>query len=214
MKIVKLNEKNIKKSVEFLKSGKSVVYPTDTAYGLAVNAADGKAVKNLYRIKGRDFKKPVHVVVNSINQAKKFVQFNPLAEKLFKKFLPGALTLVLEVKSGITNLESWMILSAGTQTLGIRMPKNQTARALVKGLGRPITATSANVSKKPACYSVAEVTEQFKHRRIRPDLILDAGQLPKIRPSTIVAFTSQSVKILRQGPISKKRILTVCAERR
>ncbi|MCL5435599.1 MAG: L-threonylcarbamoyladenylate synthase [Patescibacteria group bacterium] len=215
MKISKCNEQSIQAAVRTLKAGGCVVFPTDTAYGLAVDATNKKAVRRLYRIKGRNFNKPVHVVVSSLAQAKKLVRFTPLAERLFKKFLPGALTLVLPLKYNSPSpplklrggRRGLWILSAGTGTLGIRMPNNHVASALVKKFGRPITATSANVSGESVCYSAAAVVAQFKGRKFQTEMILDSGRLPKVKPSTIVAIKQQSVKILREGPISRKQIL-------
>src|ERR1700688_3788989 len=77
-----------------LRAGKAVAYPTDTSYGLAVDAGNVAAIKKLYQIKGRDFKKPVHVVVPAVAYAKKIVDWNNSASKLVKKFWPGALTIV------------------------------------------------------------------------------------------------------------------------
>jgi len=229
--MVKFDKQGVDQAVFLLRQGKSVVFPTDTAYGLAVDATNIEAVRKLYLIKGRSFNKPVHVIVNSLKQAKKLALFNSLAEKLFRKFLPGPLTLVLPLRPPFhlplmrgrkrgghrrksEALSAIKLLSAGTGTLGVRMPKNRIALSLVRGLGRPITATSANISGQPACYLVAEVTAQFEKSRIKPDLILDSNKLPRVKPSTVVDLTGQSVKILRQGPISKKQIFQTCAEKR
>lgn len=222
MQNVKADKKGFALAVACLKHGDGVVFPTDTAYGLAVDATNFSATKKLYQIKGRNFNKPVHVVVGSLKQAKMLVRFTPLAEKLFKRFLPGALTIVLPLKynnpSSPLKLrgerEVLWLLSAGTGTLGIRMPNNRTALTLVRKLGRPISATSANVSGSPACYSADEVVAQFKKRKHKPRIILDVGRLPKVKPSTIVAFAPSFAKILREGPISRKQILQACAEKR
>jgi L-threonylcarbamoyladenylate synthase len=222
MKILQCNQQNIKAAVKVLKSGGCVVFPTDTTYGLAVDALNLQAVKRVYRIKGRNFNKPIHVVVGSLSQAKQLVSVNYQAKKLCKKFLPGALTIVLPIKyqsfSSTDKLGKKMLalrlLSAGLGSLGIRMPKNKIALDLVRKLNSPITATSANISGRPACYSAEEVIVQFKNRKYRPDIILDAGRLLKVKPSTVVACNGQSVKILRVGPVSSKQILKICAEKR
>ena len=206
MKIVKADSNGIESAVNYLTQGKAVVYPTDTAYGLGVDATNLKAVKQLYKIKGRSFKKPVHVVVSGLAMAKKYAKFDRVTEKLFKKFLPGPLTLVLE--SRIWNMEYGKILSAGSDTLGIRMPDNRIALALVKKLGRPITTTSANLSGGPTPYAVADSISQFKNKKQRPDLYLDAGRLPPQKPSTIVKVSKDKIKILRKGPIGLRKIQT------
>lgn len=225
MRTVKSDKKNFLLAVQYLQAGKSVVYPTDTAYGLAVDATDAAAVKRLYRLKGRTFKKPVHVVVASLAMAKKYAKFDGKAERVFKKFLPGRLTLILPQKfstspglrppipwasgRGRGEVESWKLLSAGTGTLGIRMPKNRAALSLVRKLGRPMTTTSANLAGASTCYSARAVAAQFKNQKYQPDLILDAGRLKKIKPSTIVDLTGKSVKILRRGPVSEQSLKKV-----
>lgn len=193
----------IKKAVEVLKAGGTVVYPTDTAYGLAVDATNSKAVEKLYRLKGRDFNKPVHVIM----PAKDFhtVQYGSLAKKLIKKYWPGPLTIVLPLKA---KGASWQKLSAGTKTLGIRYPDNKIAQSLVESLNKPITTTSANISGKLVCYSIGEVKKQFEKSKIKPDFYINGGKLPKVLPSTIVSLV-EGVKIIRGGPISEKEIKRV-----
>ena len=192
-------------AIKYLQEGKAVVYPTDTAYGLGVDATNLKAVKQLYKIKGRSFKKPVHVVINGLAMAKKYAKFDRVAEKLFKKFWPGPLTLVLE--SRIWNTEYGKILSAGAATIGIRVPNNRFALELVKRFGKPITATSANISGGKTPYTIQDVLSQFQDKKYQPDLCVDAGKLPFIKPSTIVSFDEKGkLKVLREGPLSLHEI--------
>ena len=118
-----------------LKKGKAVVYPTDTSYGLAVDAGNIKAVKKLYQIKGRKFNKPVHVVVPSMSYAKRITVWNKATEKLSRGFWPGALTLVVPVGAGLGRpsqisgaqarplQKSLLLLSANTGTIGLQCPK-------------------------------------------------------------------------------------------
>ena len=214
MKLVKPSQKQIFFAVKSLKAGKVIVYPTDTSYGFAVDAMNAKAVKKLYRLKGRNFGKPIHVVVASLAMAKKIAKFDRRAEKIFKKFLPGALTIVLAIKTPSNSpfergRKISKLLTAGTGKIGIRMPKNKVALELVEKFGRPITATSANISGKPATYSAQSIKKQFKYRKLKPDLILDAGRLPRVKPSTVLDLTGKRVKILRQGPVNLKEIKKV-----
>lgn len=202
MIIIDYQKKNrraiIRVCVDALKLGKAVAYPTDTSYGLAVDTANIKAIKRLYRIKGRDFHKPVHVVVPSVAYAKKIVKWNSAASRFAKKFWPGALTLVLVLSAKCLVLRR---LSAGTGYLGIRMPKNKIALDLVKHLKRPITATSANRSGRKDCYSADDIISGFKLSKFKPDIIINAGKLPKRKPSTIVKVDGRRLSILRQGLI-------------
>ena len=197
---------NLAAAVKILKAGGTVVYPTDTAYGLAVDATNVKAVQKLYKLKGRNFKKPVHVIPPSRGSLSKLIKLNPASKALIDSLMPGALTLVLPLKA---KGKSWQMLSANTGTLGIRRPKNKTALDLAWALGRPITTTSANVSDKPNCYSVAEVEEQFKNSKNKPDFYLDGGKLKKTKPSTVALVDKEYVRILRQGPVTEKQIYNV-----
>ncbi|MDR3642518.1 MAG: L-threonylcarbamoyladenylate synthase [Candidatus Doudnabacteria bacterium] len=201
----------IEAAVKALKAGKAVAYPTDTSYGLAVDATNIKAINNLYQIKERGFNKPVHIIVPSLAYAKKITIWNKAAAELAKKFLPGPLTLVLELKVKSGKLET---LSANTGTIGIRIPDNNVARDLSKKSGRPITATSANPPNHVGgddSYSAEDIVKQFKNKEFRPDIIINAGRLPKRKPSTMVRVFDDVVKILREGPISEKQILKVIA---
>lgn len=203
----KHHKKIIVAAVAALRAGRAVVYPTDTSYGLAVNAGNNQALQKLYKIKQRRPNQPIHVVAPSLSYAKGLVVWNKFAEKLAKKFWPGPLTLVLPIKTKNSALAE---ITGGTGTLGLRMPKNDIALDLAKALGEPITATSANPSKHLAggfdSYSTASVISQFNKQKHRPDIIIDAGKLPKHKPSTMVKVFDDVYKILRHGPITEKQI--------
>lgn len=207
MRVEKIGKKAVLQAVNILKQGGCVAYPTDTAYGLAVDASNSRAVRRLFSvIKGRDFKKPIHVCVSSYEQAMNISHFDQNSEKIFKKFMPGALTLVLPMTaSGI----SWRMLSAGSGTIGVRLPDHPVAQALAQGLGKPITATSANPSGGTTPYSVFSIVRQFARQKLRPDLVIDGGRLSVRRPSTLCAVINGRVTILRKGPVSLRAIKAV-----
>lgn len=211
----KYHKKIINACAAAIKSGKVVAYPTDTSYGLAADGTNIKAIKKLYLIKERQSGKPVHVVVPSISYTKKIAGWNKAAGKLAKKFWPGALTLVLKFKIKNSKLK---ILLAGTGYLGLRMPNNKIALDLAKALGRPITATSANPSAEKSggydSYSAKDIVNQFNQKKHQPDIILDAGKLPKRKPSTVVKiFNNHQIAILRDGPISENKIKKILKEK-
>jgi L-threonylcarbamoyladenylate synthase len=201
------HKKIIEACVKALKAGKTVAYPTDTSYGLAVDATNIKAIKKLYQVKGRSFNKAVSVVLPSVAYAKKIVKWDASVQKLAKKFWPGALTLVLGIKYKVLSINTLQRLSARTGFLGIRMPKNHIALDLSGILKKPITATSANVAGEPDCYSAAEIIEQYKNQKHKPDIVINAGKLPKRKPSTLVKIDADKIEILRHGPISERQIL-------
>lgn len=205
MQIIKYNKLRhkeiIRECVAALRAGKTVVYTTDTSYGLAVDATNIKAIRKLYKVKGREFSKAVSVVVPGVTYAKKITSLDSVSSKLIKKFWPGALTLVLPLKTKNPALQK---LSAGTNYLGLRMPDNQIALDLPRGLKKPITSTSANVAGMPDCYSVNVILKQYSRKKIKPDLIINAGKLPKQKPSTIVKVENQKIILIRKGPVKIK----------
>lgn len=190
-----------------LRQGRVVAFPTDTSYALGVDATNPRAVLRLYRIKERTFRKPVHVVVPSLSYARRLTVWPAAARLLARTFWPGPLTLVLPLKSKDPCLKK---LSGGTGYLGLRFPRHRFARSLCQKLGRPVTATSANPSGQRSggvdSYSATEVLSQFLGKRHRPDVVIDAGRLPRRKPSTVVRVDGSSVVILRAGPISARRI--------
>lgn len=202
------NHKNIIRAVTLaLKHGKVVAYPTDTSYGLAVDITNKKAVDLLYKIKDRPKKQPIHLVVSSVSEAKKISVWNKYADKLAKNFWPGALSLVLPLASKSISIAQF---SGGTGTIGLRMPDNKIAMDLVKALGRPMPAVSANPAGKNAgvdSYSAQAIIDQFDKQKYKPDIIINAGRLPKRKPSTLIAISDDgNHTILRHGPITETKI--------
>ncbi len=197
-----------------LKHGKVVAYPTDTSYGLAVDPTNPVALRKFYKIKERTTKKPVHIVVASVAQAKKYVVWNKFAQKVASKFWPGQLSLVLPINTLAFESKHNGFLksfSAGTGTLGLRVPKNQIALDIVKSLKRPITATSANPSAHLSggydSYSAEDIIKQFSKQKHKPDIIIDAGRLAKRKPSTLIKINDDGTfEVLRKGPITEKQI--------
>jgi len=204
MKIIKIDLENpdqeiIKKATNVLRGGGIVVYPTDTAYGLGVNALDKKAVKKVCELKGRSFSKPTHVVVHDWKMIEELSITNDSAKKLYDKFLPGPLTIILPKKKVVPD-----ILTANLSTLGVRIPNNQVTKKLSSLFPFPYTTPSANKSGGKTPYSIDDVKEELDVEKI--DLVLDAGKLPLTLPSTIVDLTTTFAKVLREGPISKDQI--------
>lgn len=192
----------IKRAAEVLKQGGVVVYPTDTAYGIAVDALNDDAVKKLYRIKGRESTKPTHIIVPNWSWFEVLTYPNETARKLYDGLLPGPLTIVLKKKQVVPN-----ILTGGLPTLGIRIPDYNVTRLISKYFNAPYTTPSANKSGVKTPYSVKDVMNELDVGKV--DLILDAGKLPTTPPSTIVDLTGKRPKILREGPVNSKQIKSV-----
>ena len=141
--------------------GHIYLYPTDTIYGLGVDATDAEAVSQLFELKGRNENKPISIVVSDLKMAETYAEVTLLAKKLAKKFLPGKLTIVLTAKDALASA-----ITAGTGTVGIRIPNHPVPLQLVRDIGKPITATSANVADMPTLHSVPEILEQFGEKKI------------------------------------------------
>jgi L-threonylcarbamoyladenylate synthase len=207
MVILKYNQKYHKQIMrscaDALCDGKVLAYPTDTSYGLAVDATSAKAIKKLYKIKGRLSNKPVHIIVPSLVYAKGIAVWNKIAQKLARKFWPGPLTLVLELRSRKQELKT---LSAGTGYIGLRMPDNKIALDLAKYLKQPITTTSANISGSYDSYSAANIIKQFQKGKYKPDIVINAGVLPKRKPSTVIKTIENKIEVLRPGPIAENKL--------
>lgn len=194
-KILKISSKNfkevVKEIIKFIKKGKILVLPTDTVYGLITAATNKKAVEKLFKIKKRTFGKPIPIFVKNIKAAKEIVFIDKDQEKFLKKVWPGRVTVVLKKKKKIK------IFGVKSETIGLRIPKYRLINTLFKKINLPLTGTSANLSGTPASGNIKEVLIQFKDQKYQPDLIIDAGNLPKRKPSKIIDLTVLPPKILR-----------------
>ncbi len=187
----------LRRAARLIAKGKVIVCPTDTGYALTANALDPKAVVRVFNLKGRSYSNPIHVAVSSLEAAEKYAHINKAAQYLARSFLPGALTLVLPKKEIIPSL-----LVAGRDTIGIRIPDNRVILTLAAMTELPLTATSANISGKPAPYSVQEVVGQLGEAIENVALILDQGPLATRELSTIVDLSVSPPQLLRQGRVS------------
>lgn len=182
----------IRKAIKAVSEGKIIVCPTDTVYGLAADAANKGAVGKLFRIKKRRAGKPIPIFVKNIKTAKRLALIDKKQEKFLAKVWPGKITVVLKRKKGLK------INGVDKKTIGLRIPKYRLINVLLEKINRPLTGTSANISGKPASTKINEVVRQFKNKKYRPDLFIDAGNLPRSRPSKIIDLTGKKPKILRE----------------
>lgn len=185
----------LKRALAILLAGGVVAYPTDTAYGLAVDATNEEAIGKIFVLKRR-VQKPLPVLVANLTMAKRYVRFTPFTEKLAKEHWPGRLTLILPFRN---TLPAALIL--GKPGLAVRQSSQPVAEALVHGIDRPITCTSANLSGKGVLYSGQEVARHFENEPVQPDFILDGGEIPVEPPSTIVDCLQDVPAVVRQGSV-------------
>lgn len=195
MDVVRLNPAGIRRATAVLRAGGVVVVPTETSYALAADATNRTAVARIRMLKGRG-RKPMAVMAASSATVSRFFQMDPLSARLARRHWPGPLTLVLPARD--VRLARSALGSGGK--VGVRVPGLPAARALCARLGRALVATSANISGKPACRSKRAFLAQFRGRN-HPDLFLDAGALPRRRPSTVIRVSGRRFVVLRSGPI-------------
>lgn len=204
METIKLDAGNVSecaiRAARVLRAGGIIVYPTDTLYGLGADALSDEAVAKIYAIKGREGRKPMHAIVADMNMAEKYAEVNDSVRTLAKGLSKGQLTFILKKKNAQSGI------AKDINTFGFRIPDNDFCIALLGEFGGPITATSANKSdEKPEC-SVEKILAQLEDAARHIGLMIDAGELPERKPSTVVDVSSGEAVILRDGAISAAEI--------
>ncbi|MDP3052675.1 MAG: L-threonylcarbamoyladenylate synthase [bacterium] len=195
--LIKINPKNpdrkiIRKVAKIIKKGGLVIFPTDTVYGFLANARNEKAVGQIFKIKKRPKTKPLAIFVKDLKMAKKYAFVNEKQEKFLKKNWPGKITVILKSKNNLPKG-----LAAKNKTTGIRIPDYKLIYLLFEKIDFPLAQTSANISGGEATTKIREVLRQFASKRIKPDLIIDAGNLPKNKPSKIIDLTKEKPLTIR-----------------
>lgn len=195
----------IGRGIAVLKKGGVIAFPTDTVYGLGAAISSTTAVGRVYTIKKRPHDQALPILLASIEQiAEVAIDVPAIAWLLAKRFMPGGLTLVLKKSAKVPTM-----VAGGGDTIAVRVPDHPVPVALIRGLGEPITGTSANLSGLPAAKTAAEVRAQLGSH---VNYIIDAGPAPKGVESTIVDVTGDSPVVLREGAISRAEIERACLQ--
>ncbi|MFZ5438202.1 MAG: L-threonylcarbamoyladenylate synthase [Patescibacteria group bacterium] len=201
MQILKLDKNNqpqiIDQACQVLANGGIVIYPTETVYGVGVDATNFQAVEKLLAYKSRREGKPLSVAVTSQEMAEQYVILTEQAKKFYQRFLPGPYTIVSQGKNQVAPA-----VESEFGTLGIRIPDYPLITNLVKEFGKPITSTSANGSDKKRPYQIQDIFDNLsKKQKNLIDLVIDAGVLPPNEPS-IVIDTTLSTPLEVRGQLS------------
>lgn len=189
-------DKEIKTAIEIFKNGGIVIFPTDTAIGIGCRIDSGKAVRRLLKIRKRPENKPILALVDSVEMAQNYLFPIPkkVKDELIKPYWPGKLTILL--KCNIDKIPS--IVRGGGNSLGVRFPNNQTLLRIIKGVGIPIVAPSANFSGEKTPYSFEDLNpELVKHA----DYVLNGIVGLEKNVSTIIDCTVTPWKIIREGSV-------------
>ncbi len=190
---------NILKAAQILKSGGIVVFPTETVYGLGADATNPLAVAKIFEVKKRPRFDPLIVHVSSVEEALSLWKETPaVTHRLVKTFWPGPLTLILPKNDKIPD-----IVTAGLPSVAVRMPNNETALSLIRALGKPVAAPSANLFGYTSSTTAEAVAEDFEDK---VDLILDGGPTKVGIESTVLKIEKNSVTLLRPGGINVEEI--------
>ncbi len=190
-------------AAQLLAQGRLVAFSTETVYGLGADATNGEAVAAIFAAKGRPRFNPLIVHVAGLEAARRQGIFNPLAEKLAERFWPGALTLVLPRAPDATVS---LLVSAGLDSVALRVPSHPVAAALLAAADRPIAAPSANASGRITATSAAPVATELGGK---VDMILAGGATPLGLESTVIGFDGGRAVLLRPGAIAREEIEAV-----
>jgi len=193
-----LSEGDFDQILSFLRSGGVIGFPTDTAYGLGADPFQESAIRRIFEIKGRPESKPILVLVDSMDMLQQVVDssnVSDIAGLLASRFWPGPLTMILPALGTVPRL-----VTAGTATIGVRWPVAGFATQLVRALGRPITATSANKSGQPSTATADQVRAQLG---MDLEMLIDGGVLTAPQGSTLIDLTQTRPTIVREGPVSR-----------
>lgn len=197
METIRFEEEDIDVVAELLMEGSVVAFPTDTVYGLGIVYDDEAALSALKKAKGRPETKPIPTMIGKIDQLNQVAVVSDSAKRLAEAFMPGAITLIMKKKEEVPGY-----VTNGLDTIGVRMPDDEFVCALIEKCGKPLLVTSANKSGEETGLCDEQVLSQL-------DGDIDAivlGEAKGKLASTIVDVSTEEVKILRAGPITKEQI--------
>jgi L-threonylcarbamoyladenylate synthase len=199
MEIIKLGTPNsITEAIKILRKGGIIIYPTETCYGVGVDATSTIAVSKLLKYKKRPEGKAISIGCTSQKMASKYVEINKTAENLYENFLPGPVTIISKSKKKVDKR-----LESENGNLGIRISSHPYITNVIRLLGTPVTTTSANSAGKKTPYSIDDILENLsQNQKEMIDLIIDAGELPKNLASTVIDTTTEDLRTYRYGAIN------------
>jgi len=182
--------RQVNRVVESLRQGGVIAYPTDTIYGIGCDIFNRKGVRKIYQIKQRDPRKPFSFICADLSDVSNYAQVSNFAYKIMRRHLPGPYTFVLEATRAVPDL-----LTTRQKTVGIRIPDNPIAQAIVRELGHPLVTTSANISGDHVMNDPADINE---HLGRMLEMVVDGGVLPG-DPSTVISLIDDRIEVLREG---------------
>ncbi|HOZ55402.1 MAG TPA: L-threonylcarbamoyladenylate synthase [Clostridia bacterium] len=186
----KINIEELNKVSDTIQNDGIIVFPTETVYGIGVNALSEKAIRKLYELKERETTKPISIIVSEKKEIEKYAIINnKIEQKIIDKYMPGPVTLVLEKKDVIPS-----IVTAGKNTIGIRIPDNKISIEILKKCKVPIAASSANISGMESGTDIKYIKNNLKNN---VDIYIDSGKSEIGVPSTIIQVIDEEIIVLR-----------------
>ena len=203
--ILKDSQEARAEAARIIHQGGVIAFRTDTFYGLGADPFNASAVRKIRELKGREEAKPILLLISDLSEVDRFLTHQ---SKVFKtvanRFWPGPITLI-----GKARLELPVELTAGTQTIGLRLPNDEDVRSLVRECGGALTATSANASGREPSKTAVEVAAYFPSGI---DLVLDGGTVTAIEPSTVVDLSEDKPRLVREGLIKRAALEELFAD--
>lgn len=200
-----INTKELIEVCNKIKKGGIIIFPTETVYGIGANALDENAVKKIFVAKGRPSDNPLIVHVSNKNQIFDIAEnISDIEQKLIDSFMPGPFTLILKKKKNIPTS-----VSAGLDTVGVRMPDNEIAKAIIENSNAPIAAPSANISGKPSGTTIEDIRKELENN---VDFVIDGGKTKIGLESTVVKVINNIPTILRPGAVTPEQIKAIIGD--
>ncbi len=182
-----------------LAHGEIIAFPTETVYGIGADIFDEAAVRRIFEIKGRNFSNPMAAHISSFDQIDEIARnISPMARKAIEHFMPGPISIILPKRPCVPD-----IVTAGFDTVGIRFPKCDEALSIISAHGRPLAATSANLSGSTSAKEISPIIRDFSGKIAA---IVDAGNCAIGVESTVISFAGPEPKIFRLGAVSAEEI--------
>lgn len=203
MKHLAINAENISEAVKVLKAGGVIAHPADTCFGLAADFKNPEAIEKVRKIKGRDSKNPMSIMLPAYmkGQIDRFAKMDDFAREVCEKMLPGPVTVLLPKRDDFSK-----DYYPETPRIGIRIPYDTITQDILTAFKGPLVTTSANLSGTPACRTSEEAVASLRTSGAQPDLMIEGAIKGECKPSTIIYVLDGTVEIVREGPMSKQEI--------
>ena len=200
-----VNDSSVREAAEILKNGGTVVFPTDTVYGLGTSFYSLEGIEKIYKIKKREADKPLIALVSDTKYLDKLIdpEYGNIQDikKITEKYWPGELTIIFKANKNVPE----NAVSNGN-TIGIRIPKNEISLKIIENSGGIVFTTSANISGEVSPAKIEDISNEILEN---VDLVLDNGNLNNGVPSTIIKYINRELSVIREGNIKKEEVLNL-----